>query len=88
MNSPYQYCSRCGDELNDGVREHYEANHNSGPVLCVPCVREVVQGIPKALQSVLEAFSDAFEEAFSPFIADDDAATNRTITPPRAYSCV
>lgn len=25
MNSPYQYCSRCGDELEGGVREYYEA---------------------------------------------------------------
>lgn len=69
MNSPYQYYSRCGDELDDAVREHYESDHNSGPVLCVPCLREVVQGVPKALQPVLDSFTDAMREAFGPLLS-------------------
>ena len=71
MNSTYQYCSRWGDELDEQVRKHYEENHNSGPVLCVSCLGEIIQGIPEALNSVFRAVNQAFQEAFEPLIPEE-----------------
>lgn len=58
--SVYKYCSRCGEELSKNVRERYEEDHQGGPVLCKTCIREVLQGIPEALNSIFEAFASAF----------------------------
>jgi len=64
----YNYCTRCGDELNDSLKENYEQNHEGGPVLCQACIIEVFKGIPKAVQSGAKAFGEAFTEAFEPLM--------------------
>ena len=77
MKSPYCYCSRCGDELRDPIREHYEDNHEGGPVLCLSCIQDVFQAIPDALQSAAEAFNEAlttaFRDALREAFTDNDA---------------
>jgi len=63
--NPYNYCTRCGSELTDDVKERYAEEHSGGPILCRACIVEVVQGIPKAIQSMFVAVNDAFESAFN-----------------------
>jgi len=70
--NPYQYCSRCGEELNDSLKEKYDEEHTGGPVLCQTCVIEVFKGVPKAMQAFAKTIGQALEEAFGPLLTEKD----------------
>jgi len=75
MSNPYTYCSRCGNELSDELKETYANKHERGPVLCRPCVDELFQRVPKAIQSIANALGETINEAFSPLagVPNEDA---------------
>jgi len=63
MKKPYTYCSRCGDELPEWLQEKYEEEHQSGPILCIDCVGEVISGIGDALKPVMDAYKTMMRNA-------------------------
>lgn len=64
--NPYQYCTRCGDELSDRLKERYRDEHHGGPVLCQDCMVEVFKGIGKAMQTLVSAIGDELDKLFEP----------------------
>lgn len=63
--NPYQYCTRCGAELSDHLKQRYQEDHERGPVLCQSCIIEIFRGIPEAFQSMFQAVMTAFTNAFT-----------------------
>ena len=56
----YNYCTRCGEELDDELSEKYAESETEVPTMCSECLVEVFQGIPKAIQPVLRNLQEAF----------------------------
>jgi hypothetical protein len=52
--NPYQYCTYCGEELDDVIKEKYKEQYEGGPVICRSCAFEIIQGIPKAFKPIFE----------------------------------
>jgi len=62
MSDVYQYCTRCGDELSEGLKERYTEEHQGGPVLCGACLAEIIHQIPKAFQPLFRAMNEMAQE--------------------------
>jgi len=68
--NPYQYCTRCGDELPDDLKEKYADEHQGGPVICRSCLGEIIGGISDAVEAIFNAYGKALRAAFAP--VDDE----------------
>lgn len=64
--SPFNYCTRCGDELTE--REAEVAGDSDTPPLCTTCVVEVTQGLIRPIAEMYANFATAINEAFRPLV--------------------
>jgi hypothetical protein len=65
MTRLYNYCVRCGEELDDHVAEAYMDHDEDVPTLCPTCVTEIFAGPFRGLVRFAREISDALEEAFT-----------------------
>lgn len=70
--NPHQYCTRCGDELTDPVKQAYLAHNPSGPILCGDCIEDCMTEIVTALSPVLKAFADSRRQIAQQLVGVDD----------------
>ena len=61
MTNPYNYCTRCGDELSDELADAYHNHSGIDIPLCKPCWNELLAQITGPLGQLLS-------EAFQPLI--------------------
>lgn len=66
----FNYCSRCGDELSDPVKEQYRefTVTDAPPPLCLSCRYEVIHGVVQPLADFMGDFVRSVNEAFRPLV--------------------
>jgi len=59
MTETYRYCTRCGEELSQHLKEKYSENHTEGPVLCRNCLMEIMRGFVTGMNNTINQISES-----------------------------
>jgi len=70
--NPYQYCTRCGDELPDYMKEKYAEEHRDGPIICLSCLKDIVQGLGEAINTIYDSLESEIGKIFENDGEEDD----------------